>query len=62
MLNCEQATRLQSDAMERPLSMREKMALKMHTTICSACRQFGRQVGTLRDLTRQYRDRPDQKN
>lgn len=62
MLNCEQATRLQSDAMERPLSVREKMALKMHTAICSACRQFGRQVVTLRDLTRQYRDQPEQKD
>ncbi|ASP37986.1 hypothetical protein CHH28_04510 [Bacterioplanes sanyensis] len=59
MLNCEQATRLQSESMERPLSLKEKVELKLHTAMCNACRRFGRQVGSLRDMSRQYRDQQD---
>ncbi|MFQ6370575.1 zf-HC2 domain-containing protein [Shewanella sp. YIC-542] len=54
MMNCKQATRLLSDAQERPLSLKEKMALSVHTTLCSACRHFGKQMGVIRHLSRQF--------
>ncbi len=61
MMNCQQATRLMSEAQERPLSLKEQAELKVHTLICSGCRQFGQQMLLLRQLTRGTRkpDDPD---
>jgi predicted anti-sigma-YlaC factor YlaD len=54
MMNCKQATQLLSEKMDRPLTTKEKLALKMHTTICSACRQFGLQMIDLRKISKAY--------
>jgi len=54
MLSCHQATRLLSESQERPLSMKEKMGLKFHTTMCSGCRNFGKSVGTIREAMRGF--------
>lgn len=54
MMNCQQATRLMSDAQERPLSFKERAALKMHVAMCSGCSNFLQQMGTLRDIARIY--------
>ncbi|MCR8921876.1 zf-HC2 domain-containing protein [Dasania sp. GY-MA-18] len=54
MMNCQQVTRLLSDAQERELSLKERTALKVHTMMCSGCRNFGQQMGTLREIARKY--------
>tara|TARA_R110002111_G_scaffold143696_3_gene209815 strand:- start:3123 stop:3353 length:231 start_codon:yes stop_codon:yes gene_type:complete len=54
MMNCQQVTRLLSDAQERQLSLKERAALKVHTMMCSGCRNFSQQMGTLRELTHEY--------
>lgn len=54
MMNCKQATRLLSDAQERPLSLTERASLKIHVMMCSACNNFGKQMGTLRNIARDY--------
>lgn len=54
MMNCQQATRLLSDAEERQLSLKDRAALKFHVMMCSACRNFGRQMGLLREIARGY--------
>lgn len=54
MMNCQQATRLLSDARERQLSIKERAALKVHVMMCSGCRNFGRQMGILSDIARNY--------
>lgn len=48
MLNCERATRLISDAQERPLSRRERAGLRFHTLICSGCRNFEHRMVAIR--------------
>ncbi|WP_019530039.1 zf-HC2 domain-containing protein [Dasania marina] len=53
-MNCQQVTRLLSDAQERQLSLKERAALKVHTMMCYGCRNFGQQMGSLRELTREY--------
>lgn len=61
MMNCEQATRLLSDARERKLSVRERIAIRWHILICSSCRIFGIQVNDLGRLSQRYakgRDKP----
>ncbi len=54
MMNCQQATRLMSDAQERKLSLKDRTALKMHVMMCSGCRNFGQQMDTLRDIAHAY--------
>lgn len=47
-LNCEQATRLLSESQERDLAMSERTMLRVHTWICEGCRNFGGQLGFIR--------------
>jgi heterodisulfide reductase subunit B len=54
MMNCRNATRLMSEAQERPLSIAERMSLKLHVIMCSGCQNFKDQMGTLRLMTRAY--------
>ncbi len=54
MLNCHDATKLMSEAQERPLSLTEKVPLKLHTMMCAGCRNFGEQMNSLRVMTRAY--------
>jgi len=52
MLNCRQVSELYSQQLEREFNIREMLALKMHILICSACRNFGKQMRLLRQITR----------
>ncbi|TCT10250.1 hypothetical protein EDC26_102206 [Paralcaligenes ureilyticus] len=54
MLNCRKATRPLSQSQERALSLKEGMSLKIHVTMCSGCRNFGRQLDVLRQIARTY--------
>ncbi len=54
MMNCKQATRLMSEAMERPLTFQEKASLSLHRGMCSGCRNFGKQMGEIRNLCQEY--------
>lgn len=63
MLSCEEATRLLSERQERVLSLGEKTSLRLHTAMCSGCREFGKQVVSLRQLIRsQTADTPKKKD
>ena len=59
MLNCHDATRLMSKAQERPLKFGEKLSLKLHVGMCSGCRNFGKQMGTIRGIARAYAKRQE---
>ncbi len=54
MLSCQQVTRLVSASCERPLTLMEQIALKMHLLICSACRNFSSHIRFLQDAMRAY--------
>lgn len=54
MMNCKQATQLLSEAQDRKLTLKEKTTLTMHTAMCSACRNFGKQMESLRSFSRDY--------
>ncbi len=60
MLNCRKATRLLSEAQERPLKLGEKLSLKMHVLMCSGCRNFGEQIKVLRRIARAYAEGADE--
>lgn len=54
MLNCKRATELLSEAQERELTFAERASLKMHTMMCSGCDNFGKQMVTLRVMSKTY--------
>ncbi|OUS27206.1 hypothetical protein A9Q99_15580 [Gammaproteobacteria bacterium 45_16_T64] len=54
MLNCERATRLISESQERPLSKRERFGLKIHTVICSGCRNFEHRMVSIRQAMQSF--------
>ena len=45
---CRQATRLQSEAMDHPLPMRQRIGLRIHLFLCKWCRRYGEQIHFLR--------------
>ncbi len=54
MLNCRNATRLMSEAQDRPLTLTEGLSLRLHIMMCSGCHNFKGQMDTLRLASRTY--------
>lgn len=50
MLMCREATRLMSLKQDRALTFRERTALRIHLSMCSACRACGRQFDLLHKI------------
>jgi len=46
--NCKEATRLQSDALDRPLSRFQRIGLRIHLALCVWCKRYGKQIKFLR--------------
>jgi len=59
MLSCREASRLLSESQDQRLPWRQRMSLKLHIAMCSGCRSLGRQMDSLRGISRQYRHHPD---
>lgn len=59
MLSCSDATRRISEALDRPLSWRARLGLRLHLMMCSACRRFARQVNGIERLLRGRRGRSE---
>lgn len=54
MLNCRQATELMSQEQDRPLSLAERLGLRLHVLICTGCSNYRRQMGVLRAACRRF--------
>ncbi len=52
-LTCKQATRLQSEALDRKLSFFEKLGLRLHLFLCKWCRRYGEQLKFLRSAAQE---------
>jgi hypothetical protein len=57
MMNCKQATALMSQGQDRPLSPRERIALRLHTLICRGCNNYSKQLAFIRETMQRLRDR-----
>ena len=55
MLSCKEATRLMSQAQDRPLSYGERVKLRLHLVACTACTRFSRQLAFMREALSRYR-------
>lgn len=58
MLVCRDAARLISDACQRPLNWRERIALRLHLVACDACRNFKRQMHLVTEAARRLWQAP----
>ncbi|MHC4969193.1 MAG: zf-HC2 domain-containing protein [Planctomycetota bacterium] len=52
--SCRRATFLISASLDRGLTRRERLALRMHLLICGPCRLFQRQLRLLRVFVREH--------
>lgn len=59
MLNCHQNTRLISEGRERRLTFVEGVSVGAHNMMCSACRNFSRQMDTLEKMMKAYKIRSE---
>lgn len=59
MLTCAEATRLLSDALDRPLPLGRRLGLRLHLLVCRWCDRYGRQLRFIRDALRRRAEPPD---
>ncbi|WP_311065443.1 zf-HC2 domain-containing protein [Halomonas sp. DWK9] len=57
---CREATRLMSLKLDRKLTFRERTSLRVHLSICSACRACGRQFDLLHNIASHHPTAPKQ--
>ncbi len=57
MLNCHEVTHLVSRSLDRRLSWRERIAVRMHVLICAGCANFVRQMKFLRTAVQRLAQR-----
>ena len=56
MPTCRQASRLQSEGLDRRLSLPKRLGLRLHLLACRWCRRYGNQIRFLRQA---LRERPE---
>ncbi|HEX4263069.1 MAG TPA: zf-HC2 domain-containing protein [Verrucomicrobiae bacterium] len=54
--NCREASRLQSEALDKKLSFSKRVGLRLHLAICKWCRRYGKQIRFLRSAAGQCPD------
>ncbi len=54
MLTCKEVTRLASEKLDRPLSLRERIEFRMHLMMCVACSRFDTQMQFMRKAMSRY--------
>lgn len=57
MMNCKEATQLMSQGLDRRLSFRERMGLRLHLLICRGCEATEKHFSFLRTATEAWRAR-----
>lgn len=60
MMMCKAATRLMSLKQDRRLTFREKVSLRLHLSMCGACRECDRQFTLLHEAGGRLSSRLDQ--
>jgi len=57
-INCKEASFLISKQQETTLSLYEKLQLRLHLSVCDACRLFQIQTNSILKLLRQNKQKP----
>jgi hypothetical protein len=61
--NCKESIRLQSDALDRPLRLFQRIGLRVHLALCIWCSRYGKQIKFLRSTAQhcEHDHGPEQK-
>lgn len=59
-MDCRQATRAQSEQLDRPLSPTTRFGLGLHLLYCQWCRRYGKQVHFLHEATHEHQEKLDE--
>ena len=51
---CQRVAELCSQALDRPLTLRERLALRLHLAVCVLCARYRAQLRVLRRLARKF--------
>ncbi len=54
MLSCKQVSELVSQSLDRSLTMRERMSVRLHLLMCAACARFGRQLAFIQATIKKF--------
>lgn len=57
-VTCKEVSRMLSRMQDHPLSTRERLRLRLHLAICTACSRFAKQIKFVRTALRAYRSDP----
>ncbi len=53
MLSCKEVSELVSQSLDRQLSLRERLGVRVHLMMCRMCRRYRRQITFISKATRQ---------
>jgi Putative zinc-finger len=56
MPSCRDVSELVSRAMDERLSLRKRLSIRLHLSMCSLCRRYEKQLRLLRQATQHYAD------
>jgi len=56
-MDCRQATRAQSEQLDRPLPRTTRFGLGLHLLYCKWCRRYGKQVHFLHEATHEHQEK-----
>jgi hypothetical protein len=54
LCSCRDASRLQSEALDKELSFFQRLGLSLHLLICKWCRRYGKQIRFLRGVAHDH--------
>ena len=57
MLSCKEITRLVSESLDRPLPLRQRVAVRLHILFCKLCDRYRRHLFFIRDALRRHPER-----
>ncbi|TDP74968.1 putative zinc finger protein [Roseateles toxinivorans] len=60
MKNCREVTGLTLQSLDRELSWQERLAVRLHMVICSACPKFARQAQFMRSAMGRWKSYSEQ--
>lgn len=54
MLSCKEVSQLVSESLDRKLSLRQRLLVRIHLMMCGLCRRFRKQMFFLREKTKLF--------
>lgn len=57
MLSCKETTRLVSESLDRPLPLRQRIAVRVHLLFCKLCNRYRQHLLFIRDALRRHPER-----